>query len=237
MYFRSLALVLPLAASLTSCVTTKNEPITVSYKLPVLKKISTGGTSIKSNDIRINVEPMHYSPKRSLKKSYEQNDFAKYGVNLLTNGKQEYKVKAIPAYTPDPSSLGFKLKITNQMSHILRLDGAVVAFRSDKSALANDSRKYDEFKRAIILPGEEKVIDLYGPDLANVSDGENITLALYDVTSKTNSAGTPVKKSSFKWTYNVKFKEHNKEDNISTYGEKLYEWEFQSKKSENLGIY
>lgn len=235
--FKRLVFILPLTASLTSCVTTKNEPITVSYKLPVVKKISTTGSSIKSNDIRINIEPMHYSPKRSLKKSYEQNDYAKYGVNLLTSGRKEYKVIAVPAYTPDPSSLGFKLKITNQMSHILRLDGAVVAFRSDKNAIATESQKYSEFKQAIILPGEEKEINLYGPSLASIADGENITLALYDVTSKTNSAGNPVKKSSFKWTYNIKFEEHSKNDNINIYGERMHEWEYLSKKSNNYGAY
>jgi len=237
MYFKSLSLILPLAASLTSCVTTKDEPITISYELPIVTRISTGDSSIKANDIRINVEPMRYSPRRQLKKSYEENDYAKYGVNMLTGGKKEYKVTSVPAYSPDPASLGFKLKITNQMDHILRLDGAVVAFRSDKSAIATDSEKYAEFKKAIILPGEEKELNLFGPDLKNISDGENITLALYDVTSRTNSAGRPVKKSSFKWTYNVKFEKHSKKDSISTYGEKLHEWEYNNKKSQNVGLY
>ncbi|MFK7826458.1 MAG: hypothetical protein AB8G05_20090 [Oligoflexales bacterium] len=237
MDYKYLLLVFPFVTVLSSCVTTKDEPITVSYKLPVLKMVSSGDDFVKANDIRIHVEPLSYEPKRYIKKSYQENDYAKYGLNMLTSGKKEYKVIATPAYTPKPDTLGFRLKITNQMPHILRLDGAVVAFRSDHSAIATDSEKFSAFKKAIILPGEEKSIDLHGPELEKIRDGDNITLALYDVISQTNSAGSPTKKSSFKWTYQIKFSEYQKRDNISIYGEMLNDWEYISLKNRDVRIY
>ena len=66
---------------------------------------------------------------------------------------------------------------------------------------------------------------LYGAKTNELNNGEILTVSLYDITTKTDAAGNPTKKESFRWSYKVSMKKENMKAVQKTYGKLLSERE------------
>jgi hypothetical protein len=129
-------------------------------------------------------------------------------------------VAVLPFYTVEPKNLQFRVKVTNHLGKVLRLDGVALQFQKDGSALDVASTA-NTLQKVIILPEKSWEGVLQGPPLqafglkefdARAASGGTVQdpitasegvllLGLYDVITELDAASTPKVRSNFEWVF------------------------------------
>lgn len=131
-------------------------------------------------------------------------------------------IVALPYYDVQPGNLQFKVKITNHLGKVLRLQGVALQFTKDGESVPTDNVQ-NELNKVMILPEKSWEGTLHGPTLELfglkkqvVAGGDptnlpefaakegNLFLGLYDVVTELDQASNPVKRSNFEWIFGYK---------------------------------
>ena len=83
--------------------------------------------------------------------------------------------------------------------------GSVLTFQVNNKSIATDSKGYNNFLKGIILPRQESEFIIGGPKISTLSENDPIAFLLFDLTTKTDSAGNATERSNFEWFYKAQF--------------------------------
>ena len=188
---------------LAGCETPKSQPQptqTMEYKLPVLAPVEPDKMTVERDGIKMTVTGYPYGLTRTSRKEYRPKP-----ALFAVNDQWPAEMREIPAITVHPKDIRFKVKIYNQVEHVLRLAGAVVSFQVAGQTLNVPKARYENFLSGIILPRQEAEYEVGGPDLADLTnpDQAKIALLLYDIVTVTDAAGNPTKRSNFEFFYTL----------------------------------
>ena len=149
-----------------------------------------------------------------------QQRTTKWGsITGLSVGGTPVWVGVLPYYALAPESLQFKVRITNQLGRVLRLQNVALQFTKDGETISTDYAEND-LNKVMVLPNKSWEGVLYGPSLeafgvkafdANAGDGlvdESMVasdgvllLGLYDVITELDAASNPTTRSNFEWVF------------------------------------
>lgn len=176
-----------------------NIPQTRSIREPSLVPVENYPETIEKNGVRISVEPYEFTIVKKMKTILRPKSSF-----ISVKGKQYYTVTNTPV-TITPAKLKFKVRINNNLEHVLRLAGSVLAFQVNNKSIATDSKSHNNFLNGIILPRQESEFIIYGPKISTLSENDPIAFLLFDLTTKTDSAGNATERTNFEWFYKVHF--------------------------------
>jgi hypothetical protein len=177
------------------------EVVPLSSTLPTLEPVEGYPWEATKDAVTIKLAPSEFASQpiyeRSLKEVWE----------LLApgDGTKLYKVTDRPHHlkvTPDDLSL--QLHVTNNLSHVLRFQGAVVSMKLDGKSLPIDENTQDELLRAVLTPYANLDVTLKGPDAASLEKASTLDFAIYDVITEVDAANNPTKRTTFEWIFSVR---------------------------------
>ncbi|MFX1514251.1 MAG: hypothetical protein ACFFCQ_16880 [Promethearchaeota archaeon] len=198
---------------------------TLSYVMPDVNILPGYSELQEKQELSISAIPITFKKIKKIKRKceWDPGGLAKLMMNeneLKPNDKTFYKVRETPYFEVEPSALAFNIRIYNHLDHVIRLEGAVVAFRIDGRMVNIDRANYQEFLAGIIIPRGEDEYPIYGPMIESLPSSCNIALLLYDVVTQTDDAGNPTKKSNFEWVFT--YKEETKEERVNLSIKRIY---------------
>jgi hypothetical protein len=131
-------------------------------------------------------------------------------------------IGVLPYYEVQPGNLQFKVRITNHLGKVLRLQGVALQFTKDGEGVPTDNVQ-NELNKVMILPEKSWEGTLHGPTLELfglkkqvVAKGDptsqpefaskegTLLLGLYDVVTQLDQASNPVTRSNFEWIFGYK---------------------------------
>ena len=159
-------------------------------------------TQIKQDKsgLSISVTPVPYDVKR------DPDAFKLTGAAQNQNDPNMYRMtwQPDPQLLLEPDRLAFKVQINNQMNRVFRGAGTVVQFVIDAQTAAVDSDNYASLTGAMIAPRQFETLEIYGPPLSRLEDGDQIGVFFYDVVTEVDQAGNVVDKANFEWYFTYK---------------------------------
>jgi len=187
-------------AILVGCATTqkpKESPsIKVMYGVPTLTPAENTSQDLEKHGIRISLLPYTFSATRKFRRQYKR-----LPTLFVVNDQYSFERKEVPYYEVTPEQVKFKVKVYNNLGHVLRLAGTVISFQVAGKMVALDKSGYEDFLNGIILPRQEMEYEIVGPSINSLPDSCTIALLLYDIVTKTDAAGNPTERTNFEWYY------------------------------------
>lgn len=170
----------------------------ISYELPTLTPVEPAKQDQERDGIRISIAPYTYSPTETVRREYRRVPSL-----FVVNDQVAAEMREIRGIDVNPKEVRFKVKISNRLERVLRLQGTVVSFQVAGRSVAVDSSRYEDFLSGIILPRQEMEYEIVGPDLEQVPDGATLAFLLYDIVTATDNAGNPTQRSNFEFFYTL----------------------------------
>ncbi len=207
-------LVVPsLCLLLAGCQTAPPPPVADSlpYQLPVLAPVEPEKQDQAKDGLRVSVAGYSYQPKLVYQRQYR-----KVPQLLTVGGSYPVEVREMPSVEVTPKEVRFKVKIYNNLEHVLRLAGTVVSFQAGGKTLAVPKDRYDDFLNGIILPRQEGEYELSGPDISALPGNATIAFFLYDIITETDAAGNPTRRSNFEFYYALTHEARTQEASVVT---------------------
>ena len=202
MKIKGLALSLPIALlSLNGCVPMeeiKQTPTINSFQIPLLTPVEAGKSIQKKGSITMSVAPYKYDIGMETHKEYQRT----FGTGMETLGHPLDR-RIVSTAVVSPAEVKFKIKINNNLAHVLHLAGAVITFQVGGNVVEVPQTRYSGFSQGILIPGKEAEFDVAGPDVTTIADNATIAFMIYDLATATDDAGTPTKKSTFEFDYTL----------------------------------
>lgn len=119
-----------------------------------------------------------------------------------------------PLLVVTPDRLEFLLTITNHGDRVLRTRGAVMELNVDGRTLAVREQDYQGLLDAVIPPGGQRQVSLYGPSLDRMPDAGVVGLFLYDVPIERDEAGNIVRVENFEWYFEYELRTQTREGEV-----------------------
>ncbi len=205
---------LALVPAIWGCVPlTPLPPEEISLQSPTLKPLNKEMEDQKKGAVHVSIAPFTYQASVQGIKEFMSGGGPYQGVTYNSNGTQSAYIyfQANGRYRNvvvlDPERVKFKVKLTNQLDHTIKLDGTLVQFRVAGVKVDVDKVNYSDFLNGILTPGEENEFVIAGPPIANIPAGTTVALLLYDLVTKTNAAGEPTQRSKFEFVYKLRWKQ------------------------------
>jgi hypothetical protein len=198
----------------------ESEPVTVSYKLPIIKP--TGKTTqeqIKgSTSIAISIIPFEASRNTKSSKSIFYADPSKPGYDI-------FEVTNTPEYIVTPEVIRFKMKVSNSNEDVpLELSKITFALFIDGTVWDFPEKYEKTWEKGLVSSVSPKEFIIDGPQLAGLYSAKDIMLNLSGVPTDYDKGGYVTKKEKFVWYFNSSVQEVSKEEKKSyTYETKLIE--------------
>lgn len=202
-------LVVPLAV-LAGCTTTQAEPaplVTASAEVPILTPLAETREAQDKGGIQISIAPAAYSSKLE-SVEISAREVSPSVIELLGVPSKNPHARFIerthkPVLEVLPKELRFTVKINNKLPRVFRASGTVVQFNVAGKLASVDQAGYAELANAIVPPRGEQQVNIYGPPIADIPPNSTVGLFLYDVPTRTDSAGNIVEKQNFEWYFKV----------------------------------
>ena len=188
----------------------RNEPkpaevVPLSATIPTLEPVDGYPWEATKDAVTIKLAPVDFDHKpiyeRTLKLQFELLT----QVDALGNSSRLYKVTDRPDHLKStPDTLNLKLHVTNNLSHVLRFQGAVVSLKLDGKSLPIDETTQDELLRAVLTPYANLDVSLAGPSVEALQKASTLDFAIYDVITEVDAANNPTKRTTFEWIFSVR---------------------------------
>lgn len=122
--------------------------------------------------------------------------------------EERYTVNALQG-SDVRNAVQFLVTITNQMNRVFRGAGALVQFAVDGQNRGIDQSHYEGFVNAMIAPGGQEQINLYGPPLSefSIQNARTSGVFLYDVVTSVDNAGNVAGRQNFEWFFSVELQQ------------------------------
>lgn len=187
-------------AILVGCATTQKPKelpsIEVTYGMPTLTPAENTSQDQEKHGIRISVLPYTFSATKKVRCQYKR-----LPTLFVVNDQYSFEMKEIAYYEVNPEQVQFKIKVYNNLGHVLRLAGTVISFQVAGKMVALDKSGYEDFLNGIVLPRQEMEYEIVGPSINSLPDSCTIALLLYDIVTKTDAAGNPTERTNFEQFY------------------------------------
>ena len=104
-----------------------------------------------------------------------------------------------PTAVPTPDRVAFTVTIVNRLPHVFRGQGMLAQFvTGGQPAAAGDA---GELTAAVVPPGGQQQVMVYGPPLSSIAVGTTVGLTLYDMVTATDAAGNATERQTMTWSY------------------------------------
>ena len=185
---------------------------TVSYNMPSMVNAEPDKQLQKKSGLMMSATPNTFNAEKKTNAKYRE---ASSFLVDISDGKYPYEKKLIPYYEIVPKNISFKVKVTNQMTHILKLAGAVVTLNVGGKMINLDKSAYQSFLDGIILPSQEAEFNILGPSIETLTSPSTIGLTIYDIVTQTDAAGNATERATFEWYFQYKTEQMSKQEPIT----------------------
>lgn len=194
---------------------------TVRVKVPSFSPLAETKELQERGGIEISAAPVPYEVAKS-SRVVDQLISPSFSERLLRPSSMTRFVErsTIPTLQVNPTHLRFRINVTNKLPRVFRGAGTVVQFQVQGKAQQVDQRGYQSFLDAIIPPRQQQQIEVEGPSLDSLSEQGVIGLFLYDVVTKTDTAGNITEKHNFEWFFN--YGTNIREEAVEIHKERLW---------------
>lgn len=142
-----------LSVVLFGCASTKPPTVEytkVVYTMPRLTPAEGSQQEQAKGKVRISCTAVPFVAER-----YFNVSCKKLPVLIVVGDQYPVEVKRTPFYQVEPDHLIFKVKVHNNLDHVLRLEGTVVSFRVGHESVPVERSGYDDFLAGMLPPREE----------------------------------------------------------------------------------
>jgi hypothetical protein len=188
----------------------KPQKVEISVEVPNIK-LMDGTTQLqKKGDVTVICELFPFNIIRLEKKeeaiSYLDPHNTEYDVFELSNK---------PYFEITPEEIQFNIKIRNNQDRVLKLVEVPIILIVDGIQTNIADELLVDWKGALIPKGFEKEFLIHGPGLNTLQRSKSIYIAVHDVPTSYDQAGTIKKKENFEWTFSVENEKIIKNDEIT----------------------
>lgn len=216
---RKRVLLLLLAGTLAGCPlfaqNTSSAPppqsVTVSYTMPVLSLVEAGAETQEQGSVVAKMTPPGFAADRVITTKCRQ-----LPALMVVNNQYSYEVVRTPVFVVRPSFIEFKVKITNKLPRVLKLEGTIIKFTVNGEERTISSDGYKEFLAGVLLPNQEKEFAIQGPEWKTLSNDTVLSLSLYDMCINMDKAGVVTEKGNFEWNFRYTTEQKSSEDSVET---------------------
>lgn len=186
-----------------------NEPLNVSYDLPVVEPIEQTKQSVVKGNVTITcqIKPFKAEKKEEMTKNITYADPYKPGYDV-------YEIKKTPYYEVYPDRIWFSVTVKNNGERILKLKDVAIVLLVDGVAYKIPEEVLQEWVTGMLVKGFEKTYNIAGPFLSGLSNEKIIYLSINDVPISYTDAGEIIRKENFEWYYKFSREKINKQENI-----------------------
>lgn len=215
-----IALLLFLSACAPVPVTPAASPVvTVRCSYPVITPLPQTKELQTKGGINISLAPNDFTCKDAVRKTTRNIAQTLFDMNEISSkvdtanregGKpDDYRlteVTSTPVYGVSPEKVAFRVKINNQMPRVFRGSGTVVLYNFGGRNNSISSQEYAELTNLIVPPRTEAEVTIYGPAFTSIPEKTTLGIFLYDVVTKTDTAGNIQEKQNFEWYYSYELR-------------------------------
>ena len=179
-------------------------PTTVSMncQYPVLSPMPETKENQTKGGVGVTVAVAPFQCVQQARKTREPKPQSAVEKMLLNNRPAPTQTTMTPYLQVVPERLKVTVRVSNQLSRVFRGAGTVIQFQIAGKTWASKQEDFAEFTNVIIPPRGEQMVELYGPPVESMPPQATIGIFLYDVVTKTDSAGNVTDKQNFEWFYN-----------------------------------
>ncbi|HEX4826371.1 MAG TPA: hypothetical protein VFV19_18875 [Candidatus Polarisedimenticolaceae bacterium] len=178
-----------------------------------------GGVRIELTSTQFESKPMYFVSVQ------KREDALESWTGVRVNDLAPVWVGVLPFFEVTPRNVELKLRITNHLGRVLRLEGVALQFVKDGEAL-DVGETANALGKVLILPEKSWEGTLSGPtlqafglkefdartssagllkDAVTASEG-TLLIGIYDVITEVDEASNPKKRSNFEWVFAYKAK-------------------------------
>jgi hypothetical protein len=178
----------------------------LSIKLPSMAPLQESPQLQDKGGLKISVAPVSYAPKVVMGSTTRRVNpgFKEALLQPHQSGDSFVERTWQPSLAVEPSRLRFQIHLSNQMSRVFHGSGIAVQFNVAGKTLAVDPAGYGELVNTILPPRGEQDIEIVGPEISAIPDPSTVGLFLFDVVTKTDSAGNVTEKQNFEWYFSYR---------------------------------
>jgi len=176
------------------------QTVTLSCVVPTLETVDGYPWEQTKDNVTINLVPTPFENRSVYERTLQEK------IQLFTIGDQKtYMVTERPHhYVIRPDSLELALHLVNNLSHVLRLHGAVLSLSADGKNLPLDPRTQEELLKAVLTPYASLDVIIMGPSVKALENVNTLTFSIYDVITEVDAANNPTKRTTFEWIFSVR---------------------------------
>jgi len=176
--------------------------VTMNCQYPVLSPMPETKENQTKGGVGVTVAVSPFQCVQQVRKTREQKALSPVEKMLLNNRPAPTQTTMTPYLQVVPERLKVTVRVSNQLSRVFRGAGTVIQFQIAGKTWASKQEDFAEFTNVIIPPRGEQMVELYGPPVESMPPQATIGIFLYDVVTKTDSAGNVTDKQNFEWFYN-----------------------------------
>lgn len=176
--------------------------VTMNCQYPVLSPMPETKENQTKGGVSVTVAVSPFQCVQQVRKTREQKPLSAVEKMMLNDRPAPTQTTMTPYLQVVPERLKVTVRVSNQLSRVFRGAGTVIQFQLAGKTWASKQEDFAEFTNVIIPPRGEQMVELYGPPVESMPPQATIGIFLYDVVTKTDSAGNVTDKQNFEWFYN-----------------------------------
>ena len=194
-----------------------NRTVTMSAQVPQMTALDQTEQRQRKGEVTVMAAGQTYGAEQERRTRVEQLPPPPPWVSPRPSEQHVYVEQSRePVLVVTPDRLEFLLTITNHGDRVLRTRGAVMELNVDGRTLAVREQDYQGLLDAVIPPGGQRQVSLYGPSLDRMPDAGVIGMFLYDVPIERDEAGNVVRVENFEWYFEYDLRTQSREAEVQT---------------------
>jgi hypothetical protein len=184
--------------------------VRVRYDVPDLTAIPVGSETQERDGVIVQTEPLGFAARPVTVHSCKE-----LPTMLVMNNQYPYRVQDVSGYTVLETAIGFKVKVTNRMNHVLKLAGTVFKLTVNGREVEMAAETYRMFTTGILIPGEQKEFTIRVGEWRRLPREATVEFDIIDIPTRTDDAGIATKTDRFGWTFGYKVESREADSEVS----------------------
>jgi hypothetical protein len=194
-----------------------------SFTMPMIELAEGSTAELEKDGVKIIVAAQPFKPVVR-----ERTEVRALDTLFITNDQRPYEIRHIPSIVVTPDELRFKVRVVNNLPHVLKFAGTVLSYTASGKQMPVPKAGYESLLDGIVRPRQEMEFDITGPKTDDLPADTNLSLTLDDVVTATDAAGNPSKRTGFEWIFAVQKKPASKSVAVRTEQVKMTPSEYQT---------
>jgi hypothetical protein len=167
-----------------------------NYFVPTLVPVEQGSETQDRDGIIVQMQPKLYSVVTQTDRSCRE-----LPAIVIVNRRRTYEVVETSGHAIAEPDLLFAIKVTNRMTHVLKLSGTIFRLTVNGREVDMVSDSYRMFAGGVLIPGEQREFTIRVAPWRSLPRQATIRFEIIEIPTKTDEAGKPTKTDHVGWTF------------------------------------